>query len=111
MRREAANDVGKMKSKSQIERNKCKKWLDKPMYNNNNNNISNNYNKNNYNTRHQQQQQQQHTVSRKVNVRLVNRLADKKRNHVQKIRNPNVGDLWVRQSKLLCPCPESVWMK
>lgn len=51
MRREAANDVGKMKSKSQIERNKCKKWLDKPIYNN----ISNNYNKNNYNTRHQQQ--------------------------------------------------------
>lgn len=55
MRREAANDVGKMKSKSQIERNKCKKWLDKQIYNNNNN-ISNNYKKNNYNTRHQQQQ-------------------------------------------------------
>lgn len=53
MRREAANDVGKMKSKSQIERNKCKKWLDKQIYNNN---ISNNYNKHNYNTRHQQQQ-------------------------------------------------------
>lgn len=30
----AANDVGKMKSKSQIERNKCKKWLDKPLNNN-----------------------------------------------------------------------------
>lgn len=63
MRREAANDVGKMKSKSQIERNKCKKWLDKPMYNNNNNNISNNYNKNIYNTRHQQQQQHAHSES------------------------------------------------